>query len=69
MSVKRPYEDDVSEELDSKIKKAKTTQETVKKHSLDSDEEDSDAEDKARYEILADDDIEGNTILINNFPE
>lgn len=59
MSGKRPYEEDVSEALEEKIKKSKVVHEKVKKHTLDSDEEDSDEEQKGKYEILADDDIEG----------
>jgi len=58
MAAKRPYEEDISDELEEKIKKMKSS-EGVKKHSLDSDEEDSDEDGKSRYEILAEDDIEG----------
>lgn len=56
MSLKRELEDDFSERV---VKAAKHEEETIKKHSLDSDEEDSDEERKKHYEILDDDDIEG----------
>ncbi|KAL0278198.1 UNVERIFIED_CONTAM: hypothetical protein PYX00_000086 [Menopon gallinae] len=56
MSIKRSYEDD---SIERSVKFAKYDDETVKKHSLDSDEEDADEERKQRYDILDDDDIEG----------
>lgn len=56
MSLKRSHEDD---SVGRSVKFAKYDDEIVKKHSLDSDEEDADEERKQSYDILDDDDIEG----------
>lgn len=57
MSRKRKLSDGIMDER--QVNRIKVEQETNKKHSLDSDEEDSDQERKGHYEILDDDDIEG----------
>lgn len=57
MSHKRKLSKNDSPEREYKNAKLEST--NSKKHSLDSDEEDSEQEEKGHYEILDDDDIEG----------
>ena len=62
MSNKRKRSQSISP--DREFKSANIGHESIKKHSLDSDEEDSEQEEKGHYEILYDDDIEGKLIVL-----
>ncbi|KAK6643617.1 hypothetical protein RUM43_005127 [Polyplax serrata] len=57
MATKRKLSNDLS--MDKEFKTSKLENKGGKKHSLDSDEDDSEDEEKGHYEILYNDDIEG----------